>query len=182
MKKLILAAGLSVLSLGAFGQGTIDLANISKNVFVSPIFQPNPSSPATQQVGQPSTAIYTGAFPTGTTVYGGAPVTSAYDMVLLYSLSGTATSPSQMSVATIVPFRTAATASASPSGGITAPGAIAIPGSTGGTTIQFAIGAFFVDPALATYISQNSGATAAQIFAQALSPLPETWNPLERSK
>jgi hypothetical protein len=168
MKKLILTAVLSVASVAAFGQGTIDLLNIAKTSgFVSPIFQPNPAQPGTEQVGQPSTSVYTGALPAGTTVYGGLPVTSAYDMVLLYSLSGTATSPGQMSVATIVPFRTATTASASPAGGILAPGAIPIPGTTGGTTIQFEIGAFYVDPTVAAAIAAG-GSTPASIYAAAL--------------
>jgi hypothetical protein len=167
MKKLILTAVLSVASVAAFGQGTIDLLNIAKTSgFVSPIFQPNPGSPANQQVGQPSTAVYTGALPTGTTVYGGLPVTTAYDMVLLYSLNNTVTSYSQMSVATIVPFRSATTASSSPSGGILAPGAIPIPGTTGGTPIAFCIGAFFVDPTVAAAVAAG-GSTPASIYAAA---------------
>jgi len=167
MKKLILTAALSVASLAAFGQGTIDLGNILKNNFVAPVFQPNPASPATQQVGQPSTTIYSGGFPAGTTVYGGAAVNTGYDLVLLYSLNNSVTSVSQMSVATITPFRSAATASASPSGGIVTLTSIPIPGTTGGTPIAFAIGAFQVDAAVAAAAAQG-GATPSSIYAAAL--------------
>jgi len=167
MKKLILTTVLSVASLAAFGQGTIDLGNIAKNAFVSPIFSPNPTSPTVQQVGQPSTAVYTGAFPSGTTVYGGVPLTSGYDMVLLYSLNGTATSPSGMSVATITPFRTATTPTASPAGGVITLTSIPVPGTTGGTPFAFTIGAFFVDPTVAAAAAQG-GATPASIWAAAL--------------
>jgi hypothetical protein len=158
MKKILLTALLSAASLASFGQGTIDLVTINKNGgFVAPIFQPNPSSPATPQVGQPSTAVYTGALPTGTTVYGGLPVTTAYDLVLLYSVNNAVTSPSQMQVATITPFRSAASAAASPAGGVINISTLGIPGTTGGTPIAFCIGAFFVDSADAAALSGSAG-------------------------
>jgi len=168
MKKLILTAALTAASLAAFGQGTIDLVTINKNGgFVSPIFSPNPANLGVQQVGQPSTAVYSGALPTGTTVYGGVPLTSGYDLVMLYSLNATATTVSGMSVATITPFRTAATPTASPAGGVINITSLAVPGTTGGTPIAFAIGGFFVDPVVAAAAAQG-GATAASIFAAAL--------------
>jgi hypothetical protein len=163
---LIIAAIYGGVSLGAFGQGTIDLVNIDKNEgFVAPIFQPNFVG-FVQQIGQPSTTVYSGALPTGTTVYAGLPVTSAYDMVLLYSLNNAVTSYSQMSVATIVPFRSAANPTAAPAGGITFAGAIPIPGTTGGTPIAFDIAAFYVDPAVVA-AAAASGATPTSIYQAA---------------
>jgi PEP-CTERM motif len=168
MKKLILTAVLSVASAAAFGQGTIDLANIAKGTFVQPIFQPNPfPSNTVETVGSPSAAAYSGVSPAGTTVFGGAPVTTAYDMVLLYSTASVG-SPSLMSAATILPFRSAATATASPSGGVVTVPTIPIPGTTGGTLINFAIGAFLVDPTVAAWEAGNTGYSAAALWAEAL--------------
>jgi hypothetical protein len=166
MQKLTIIAALhGAIVVGAFGQGTIDLENINKNAgFVAPIFQPYDAVPYIEQVGQPSSAIYSGALPSGTTVYGGLPVTSAYDMVLLYSLNNSVVSYSQMSVATIVPFRTAANPTAAPAGCITFAGAIPIPGTTGGTPIAFDIGAFYVTPDIAAAAAQ-AGATPQSIYA-----------------
>src|SRR5262249_47451088 len=83
------------------------------------------------------------ALPTGTTVYGGLPLAGpGYDMVFFYSLNTSVTSVSQMTVGTIIPFRTAAVATAAPAGGIIPVGAFQVPGTTGGTPIAFAIGAF----------------------------------------
>jgi hypothetical protein len=168
MKKLTIIAALHGAVLGgAFAQGTIDLENINKNAgFVAPIFQPNYAVQFIEQVGQPSTAVYSGARPTGTTVYGGLPVTSAYDMVLLYSLNNAVASYSQMSVATIVPFRTAASPTAVPAGGIVFVPTIPIPGTTGGTPIAFVIGAFYVDPADAA-AAAATGATPTSIYQAA---------------
>jgi len=164
MKKLILTALLSAATLASFGQGTIDVVNINKNGgFVSPIFQPNPASNTVQQVGQPSTAVYSGALPTGTTVYGGLPVTSGYDLVLMYSVNNTVTSPSQMQVATIVPFRTAANPTASPAGGIINISTLGIPGTTGGTAIAFDIAGFFVDPTVAAALAAG-GANPTSVY------------------
>jgi len=167
-KKFINIAALhGAIVVGAFGQGTIDLENINKNAgFVAPIFQPNNAVPFIEQVGQPSTAVYSGARPTGTTVYGGLPVTSAYDMVLLYSLNNAVAYYSQMSVATIVPFRTATNPTAVPAGCINFAGAIPIPSTTGGTPIAFDIGAFYVDPAVAA-AAAATGATPISIYEAA---------------
>jgi hypothetical protein len=160
----IISAILNASSLMVLAQGTIDLANIDKNAgFVAPIFQPD-SAYAFGRYGQPSSTVYSGALPTGTTFYEGLPVTSAYDMVLLYSLNNAVTSPSQMSAATIVPFRTAANPTAAPAGGILFAGAIPIPGTTGGTPIAFAIGAFYVTPDIAAAAAQ-AGATPQSIYA-----------------
>jgi len=168
MKKLILTAVLSAASVAAFGQGTLDLANVIKNTFIAPIFQPNPASPTVQQVGQPSTAVYTGALPTGTTVYGGLPLTSGYDMVFLYSLNASATATSQLTVGTVTPFRTSPNGPVtSPAGGIVTVGGFAVPGTTGGTPISFQYAAFFVDPTVAAAAAQG-GATPASIYAAAL--------------
>ena len=63
---------------------------------------------------------------------------------------------SQMSVATIVPFRSAAVATAAPAGTILPVGYVPIPGTTGGTPISFAMAAFFIDPTLAGIVSNPS--------------------------
>ena len=167
MKKLpIIGAILSASSLMVLAQGSIDLENINKNAgFVAPIFQPD-SAFADPRYGQPSSTVYSGALPTGTTVYGGLPVTSAYDMVLLYSLNNAVTSPSQMSVATIVPFRTAANPTAAPAGGIIFTPTVPIPGTRGGTPIAFAIGVFYVDATVAA-AAAASGSTPTSIYQAA---------------
>jgi len=136
-----------VASLAAFGQGTIDVENINKTGnFTQPIFGVNPAAPTVMQTGSPSPTVYNGAtvFPApGTTVYGGAPLVGAgYDMVFFYSLNTSVTSYSQMTIGTTVPFRTAASATSAPAGGITGIGALVIPGGTGGTPIAFEYAAF----------------------------------------
>jgi hypothetical protein len=159
MKKLIFTATLSVASLAAFGQGSIDVGNLSKGAFVQPIFAPNPANPGVQQVGNPSPSVYPGALPTGTTVYGGAALQTGYDMVFFYSLNTAVTSVSQMSVGTIVPFRTAASASANPAGTMNTIFSMNIPGSTGGTPFVYAFGAFSTEGGTVT-----DWATALQHF------------------
>jgi PEP-CTERM motif len=173
MNRLILTAILSAATLAAFGQGTIDLANIAKGTFVQPIFQPNPSNSYFEQTGSPTAASYSGVFPAGTTVYGGLPVTTAYDMVLLYSTAASVSSVSQMSVATIVPFRSVAAtaAKALPSGGIITVLAVPIPGTTGGTVISFEIGAFLVTPTITAWEAANAGYTPTMLWAEALADI-----------
>jgi len=170
IKKILALAGiLSACMQVAIGQ-TIDLITGAPTAhFVVPIFQPNPGNPFVEQVGSPSTSVYTAAQPAGTTIYGGLPVTSAYDLVLLYSLDNSVTSPSQMSVATIVPFRTSSVASAAPAGLISSTPLVPIPGTTGGTPIAFEIGAFFVDPEIAAYLASLSSPTPSEIYAEAVS-------------
>jgi len=149
MKKLILTAVLSVASLAAFGQGTIDVENINKaGGFLQPIFNFNPLAPTIQQTGNPSSVVYQGAIyngttGAGTTVYGGTALNGpGYDLVFFYSLNTAVTSVSQMTVGTVVPFRTAATVTSAPAGGIVAISSLTIPGGTGNTPIAFAYGAF----------------------------------------
>jgi hypothetical protein len=181
MKKLILTAVLSVASLAAFGQGTIDVQNINKaGGFLQPIFNFDPTAPSVQQTGNPSSTVYAGAIyngttGAGTTVYHGAPlIGTGYDLVFFYSLSTSVTSVSQMQVGTVVPFRTSASATAAPAGGIIAVSALTIPGGTGGTPIAFAYGAFSTEggtvqswaTALANF---NSGDALAAIGTGAIS-------------
>jgi hypothetical protein len=150
--KLAVLTGLLVTAPPAvFGQGTIDVGNINRAVgFVQPIFDANPANVVVQQTGDPSSTIYSGAIlggvtGGGTTVYGGAPLMgTGYEMVFFVSLDTSVTSISQMSVATTIPFRTSASATAAPAGlAIGIPQlAITLPGATGGTSIAFAYGAF----------------------------------------
>jgi len=168
MKKILLTGLLSAASVAAFGQGTLDIANIIKGTFVAPIFQPNPATPWQQQVGQPSGIAYSGATPTGTTMYGGAPVTTAYDMVFLYDLNGTAQAGSTgWTVGTITPFRSAANATATPAGGIVTIGGFAVPGTTGGDAIAFQFAAFYVDPTIAAWEAAHPGFSAAALYNEA---------------
>jgi len=142
MKKIILTAVLSAASLGAFAQGTIDVGNFLKGTFVQPIYSPNPSSNTVEQIGSPATSSYAGGgTPVGATVYGGTALQAGYDMVFLYSTTG-GTDPTTMSVGTIVPFQTAASANARPSGTMAELVGFSVPNAAGNTTINWAFGAF----------------------------------------
>ena len=163
-----LACALSASLHIAVGQGTIDVGNAGTG-FVQPIFNQNDAFPVGEQVGNPSTSVYNGAIPTGTTVFGGTPlVGTGYDMVFFYSLNNSVTSVGQMSVGTITPFRTAAIATAAPAGTISTILNLPIPGTTGGTPIAFAFGSFVLDPAIAAYEVGHPGTPPSQIWAVAL--------------
>jgi len=145
MKTQILAAALvGVVSSTMLGQGSIDFGNMSRGVFEQPIFNYNPANPYVQQVGSPSTTVYPISFPAGgSTVYGGLPLVGTnYAMVFLYSLDTNVTDVGQMTVGTVVPFRTSANLSAYPAGGVYQINVINLPGIFGGTPIAFAYAAY----------------------------------------
>jgi hypothetical protein len=146
MKSQIFTTALvCAVSSALFGQGSIDFGNVIKGEgFIQPVFNYNPANPYVQQVGSPSTAVYAVSLPpAGSTVYGGLPlVGSGYDMVFLYSLNTNVTDVSQMSVATVVPFRTSANLTAYPAGGVYQIDVLNLPGTTGGTPIAFAYAAY----------------------------------------
>jgi PEP-CTERM motif len=149
MKKLILTAALSVASLAAFGQGTITVGNFqTKTTFVAPIFQYNPAAPGVEQVGNPSTASYPGALPTGTTVYGGPTAGSGFNLVFFYTTSAGVTSVtpatigSLMSIGTQLALRSAATPSANPAGTAAGVGGIALLNAQAGASINWAFAAY----------------------------------------
>jgi hypothetical protein len=171
MKRTIIAVIHGTVAITALGQGTIDVGNAQKDVFIQPIFAQNQNF-FVESVGSPSTSVYNGALPAGTTVYGGLPLRgSGYDMVFFYSLNNSVTSINQMSVGTIAPFRTAPVATAAPAGTIVTMATVPIPGTTGGTPIAFAFGAFIVDPTVLAFEAANPSATPGQIWSEALADI-----------
>jgi len=111
MKKIILTAALTVASLAAFGQGNIIVGNSfgGSGNFIQPIFGVNSNTPTTSVSGNPTG--YTGTLPAGgSTSYAGSSLLqgAAYDFGF-YAGPTTDTSLSQMSLITVLPFRTAAT-------------------------------------------------------------------------
>lgn len=69
MKKLILTAGLCVAAVGAFAQGQVAFNNNVSGQIKAIVYDFNPSSPSTPHYGQSAADL-----PTGSTVYGGAPI------------------------------------------------------------------------------------------------------------
>jgi hypothetical protein len=154
MKKIILTAVLSAASLGAFAQGTIDVGNFLKGTFVQPIYSPNPSNTTVEQIGSPASSSYAGGgTPVGSTVYGGTALQAGYDMVFLYSTTG-GTDPRSMTVGTTVPFQTAATPNARPSGTMAELVGFSVPTAAGNTTINWAFGAFSTEGGTVTSWAQ----------------------------
>jgi hypothetical protein len=144
MKKLILTALLSVASLAAFGQGNIIVGNAfsGSGNFIQPIFGVNSNNDMTIS-GNPSG--YPGTLPAGgTTSFAGCALLqgSAYDFGF-YAGPSTDTSISQMTLVTVLPFRTA-TADKLPAG-LVIQAQVAVPGIDFGQQCSFAIAAWWTD-------------------------------------
>jgi hypothetical protein len=71
MKKLLLSAALSMATVAGFAQGTMIFYNYSPNVFVAPIFAPDPAASTVSLHGQSASGFTTAIVPAGTVVYNG---------------------------------------------------------------------------------------------------------------
>jgi hypothetical protein len=165
MKKIVLTAALAVASVAAFGQGYVNLGNSFAGSFIQPIFGPNPGSNSVEQTGSP--AGIAGTLPSGgTTVYGGPLLQAGYDLTL-YSGPSSATTLSQMTVVTTVPFRTA-TANKLPAGLITSSTVqIGTTGNLGGTSENFIVAAFSTEGGtVSTYAQALANYGAGDLNAQ----------------
>jgi hypothetical protein len=79
-KNLLVIAGLLCATAGAFAQGSINFNNrvtgTATSAVVAPIYGVDPANPLAQKTGNAATGPTT-PIPTGTQVYGGAPITGA---------------------------------------------------------------------------------------------------------
>jgi len=154
MKKIILTAALTVASLAAFGQGSIIVGNSfsGSGNFIQPIFGVNSNSPASSVTGNPTG--YTGTLPAGgTTSFAGSSLLqgAAYDFGF-YAGPTTATSLSQMTLITVLPFRTA-TSDRLPAG-LVVQAQPAVPGVQPGLDCNFVIAAWWTDGGADTTYAQ----------------------------
>ena len=103
MKKTLIFASSMMAAFSAFSQGTINFNNfLGATTLRAPIFDVEPGNPTVSKQGNPST----GAFPVGTTTYGGALLTGTQFTVQLWGKVGASVPENQLELLATTTFRT----------------------------------------------------------------------------
>jgi hypothetical protein len=131
MKKLLLTSALSVMTVAAFGQGTITQGNAFGASGIGLIYGPQTNGSTTVSITGNSSADT----PTGTTVYAGPLLTGTGYDAAFYVGPTSATSYTQMTLLTLetTGFRTSTGGNKLPAGELTSLPADAVPGIPGDT-------------------------------------------------